>query len=68
MTSEMAGAVKGSFGFLNGFDPCKGSGPFGVSMKLETGSFWHPASVKRADKVCQNNQIGWALAMRMIKR
>jgi hypothetical protein len=26
MTSDMAGAVKGSPGFLNGFDPCKGPG------------------------------------------
>jgi len=26
MTSDMTGAVKGSFGFLNGFDPCKGPG------------------------------------------
>jgi hypothetical protein len=26
MTSDIAEAVKGSFGFLNGFDPCKGFG------------------------------------------
>jgi len=30
MTSDLAGAVKGSFGFLNGFDPCKDFGPFGA--------------------------------------
>jgi hypothetical protein len=33
-------------------------GPFGAFHEDgEAGSFWHPASVKRADKVCQNNQI-----------
>jgi len=26
MTSDLAGTVKGSSGFLNGLDPCKGPG------------------------------------------
>ena len=30
MTSDLARAVKGSSGFLNGPDPCKDFGPFGA--------------------------------------
>ena len=36
MTSDSAGAVKGSFGFLNGFDPCKDPGHSVLSMRMES--------------------------------
>ena len=34
MTSDLARAVKGSSGFLNGPDPCKDFGLFGASASL----------------------------------
>ncbi len=68
MTSDLAGTVKGSSGFLNGFDPCKDPGLSVLAMQMASRVVLAPRKRKRADKVYQNNQMGWALAMRMIKR
>ena len=57
MTSDMTGAVKGSPGFLNGSDPCKDFGPFGAFHEMVSRVVLAPRKRKRADRVCQNNQI-----------
>ncbi len=57
MTSDMAGAVKGSSGFLNGFDPCKDPGLSVFAMQMVSRVVLAPRKRKLADKVCQNNQI-----------
>ena len=59
MTSDLAGAVKGSLGFLNGSDPCKDFGPFGA---LHHGVMWRQVRYGtpvrlRTGKVCQTRQI-----------
>jgi hypothetical protein len=58
MTSDLARAVKGSPGFLNGFDPCKDPGHSALTASCgQAGSVLAPRKRKRADKVCQTNQI-----------
>ena len=60
MTSDLARTVKGSPGFLSGFDPCKdpGRSVFALSLgDVASRIVLAPRKRKRADKVCQNNQI-----------
>ena len=57
MTSDLAGAVKGGSGFLNGSDPCKDPGLSVLAMEMVSRVVLAPRKRKRADKVCQNNQI-----------
>ena len=61
MTSDMARAVKGSSGFLNGSDPCKDPGHSVFPWKWKQGRSDSRKGVGRI-------KYGWALAMRMIKR
>lgn len=57
MTSDLARAVKGSPGFLNGFDPCKDPGHSVLTASVVSRVVLAPRKRKRADKVCQDNQI-----------
>jgi len=54
MTSDLARAVKGSSGFLNGPDPCKDFGPFGAfRFGGEQGGFGLPQGLPK-----QSNKDG----------
>jgi len=60
MTSDLARAVKGSSGFLNGPDPCKDLGPFGVChANGEQGRFGTPQAKARGQGLPkQSNKDG----------
>jgi hypothetical protein len=58
MTSDLARAVKGSSGFLNGFDPCKDPGHSVFPCK------WKQGSVRSALRA-QARRIGLAEPNRM---
>ena len=57
MTSDLARTVKGSPGFLSGSDPCKDPGRSVLSTEVASRVVLAPRKRKRADKVCQSNQI-----------
>lgn len=61
MTSDITCAVKGGSGFLSGSHPCKDPGHSVLSTAVVSRVVLAPRKRKRADKVCQNNQIGMGI-------
>ena len=55
MTSDLARAVKGGSGFLNGPDPCKGPGRSVLSMRMVKAGYGLvcPSSASEKDRLSQ---------------